>query len=102
MGARYSSVNTHLKIRQSRRDDLEALGYVLLLLIRDLPWRQKKGEKPEIKWRRILEEKKKYTPEALCEGLPSADARAFTEFFKHCRSLKYFDTPDYDYLVSLF
>ncbi|OIV89789.1 hypothetical protein TanjilG_32143 [Lupinus angustifolius] len=97
--ARYASVNTHLGVEQSRRDDLESLGYVLMYFLRgSLPWQGMKGGTKKQKYDKISE-KKMLTPiEVLCKSYPSE----FTSYFHYCRSLRFEDKPDYSYLKRLF
>ncbi|PNY13179.1 casein kinase i isoform delta-like protein [Trifolium pratense] len=59
---RYASVNTHRGDEQSRRDDLESLGYVLMYFLRGRrPWQGMKGETKE-KRLNMIGYMKMYTP----------------------------------------
>lgn len=65
--ARYASVNTHLGIEQSRRDDLESLGYILLYFLRgQLPWMNQPGLTSKEKYDNITKVKKNTKEETLC------------------------------------
>ncbi|TVU15243.1 hypothetical protein EJB05_38753 [Eragrostis curvula] len=97
--ARYASVNTHLGVEQSRRDDLESLGYVLMYFLRgSLPWQGLKAGTKKQKYDRISEKKMLTPVEVLCKSYPSE----FTTYFHYCRSLRFEDKPDYSYLKRLF
>jgi len=97
--ARYASINTHMGIEQSRRDDLESLGYVLMYFLRgSLPWQGLKANTKQQKYERILERKISTSTEMLCKGFPAE----FRSYFEHVRSLRFDDRPDYDYLKRLF
>ncbi|KAJ2910509.1 serine/threonine protein kinase [Coemansia aciculifera] len=97
--ARYASVNTHLGIEQSRRDDLESLGYVLMYFLRgSLPWQGLKAGTKKQKYDRIMEKKMSTSTDELCRGFPTE----FAVYLNYTRSLRFDDKPDYTYLKRLF
>lgn len=56
---------------QSRRDDLESLGYVLMYFnLGSLPWQGLKAATKRQKYERISEKKMSTPIEVLCKGYP--------------------------------
>lgn len=97
--ARYASINAHLGIEQSRRDDMESLGYVLMYFNRgSLPWQNLKAANKKQKYERISEKKMSTPIEVLCKGFPAE----FAMYQNYCRGLRFDEAPDYMYMRQLF
>lgn len=97
--ARYASLFTHMGAEQSRRDDLECLGYSMVYLLNgELPWQGTQAENRQEKYHIIKEKKTSIKLEELCKGLPIE----FVRYIRYCRSLKFEDRPDYAQLKKLF
>lgn len=97
--ARYASINAHLGIEQSRRDDLESLGYVLMYFNRtSLPWQGMKAMTKKQKYEKISEKKMSTPVEVLCKSVPAE----FAMYLNYARGLRFDEPPDYVYLRQLF
>ena len=98
---KFLSVNGNNGYEQSRRDDLESLGYLLVFLFKNgLPWVNKETAKIDNKMKRYKEVykiKKTISAEKLCQGLPDE----FAKYIKYCRNLEFEQDPNYDYLRNL-
>ena len=97
--ARYASINALNGYTQSRRDDLEAVGYVLAyFLLGKLPWQGMLNKNKDERYKKIMEIKRDTDPHDLCKGLPSE----FEKYISYTRSLEYEQDPDYNMLKQLF
>ena len=98
---RYLSINGNRRYEQSRRDDLESLGYMLIYIATGkLPWLNEENLNINIvkKYMLIYNIKKQLSTEKLCEGLPEK----MIKYMDYCKGLYFEQDPDYDYLQSLF
>ena len=90
--ARYASINSLSGVEQSRRDDMESLGYIWFYLLRgSLPWMNVQTGNLQQKYDKICSIKKSTAPESLCNGLPTE----FASYLTMVRKLKFDEKPDY-------
>ena len=93
--ARYASIHALEGYEQSRRDDMESVGYIMAYLLRGgLPWQGLKLKSKENKYKNILEKKKEISSQELFKGFPNE----FPEILDYIKKLEYTEEPEYEML----
>jgi len=96
---KYASINTHFGIQQSRRDDLESLGFTLVLFaLGKLPWHGIRAHTRKALNNKIMQMKIKTPVDILCKSLPAE----FTTYINYSRALSFDEKPEYNLLRRLF
>ena len=95
----FMSTNVVNGNEQSRKDDLESLGYMyIFLLTGELPWSRIKATTIDDMIEKIIDIKEKTSIEDLCKNIPNE----MYLYLKYVRNLIFDQKPDYDYLKNLF
>jgi len=96
---RYASINALRGIEQSKKDDLESIGYVLVYFLKgSLPWQSINIKNKSEKLKKILVLKIETSSSDLCNGLP----KEFELYLDYCKNLDLEIEPDYNMLKNLF
>ena len=97
--SRYASIYAMAGNEQSRRDDIESIGYMIIFFMKKkLPWQGIKGNSYKECYHKLYLMKKNIKLEDLCKGLP----HEMIDYMKNARSLTFEQKPDYKYLKNLF
>lgn len=97
--ARYASIAAHKHYEQSRKDDLESLGYILVYLYKGkLPWQSIISKDKNERYKLIGENKEKISAEELCSSMP----REFCIYLKYVKNLDFDEKPHYSALKKMF
>jgi hypothetical protein len=97
----FISINGNKGYEQSRRDDLESLGYMLIYLANgNIPWVNitKLNINIHKRFFLIYKMKNSISTETLCKRLP----KEMATYINYCKKLYFEQDPDYNYLKSLF
>ena len=96
----FCSINSILAYQPSRRDDLESLGYLLIYLVKGLPWdiRNCYNNNLNESLKKLLYIKRNISMETLCKELPME----IYEYMRNVKNLKFEEKPNYTYLNNLF
>lgn len=91
---RFCSINTQIGLESSRRDDMEAVVYMMIYMAhRRLPWMGLRARGGKAKKTRLILKKKQATPVAeLCRDMPASVGR----MLRHVRQLRFKERPAYE------
>jgi len=97
----FCSINAHLGLQQSPRDDIEAIGYLLVYLLKGtLPWAQlelTEEENDSIREIRVKESKIKVPVKTICSECPME----LSMLIDYGRALRFHEQPNHAYLRKM-
>ena len=94
---KFSSLNSHLGVRQSRKDDLESLMYTLIYFYKGkLPWQDIKAKEEKERAKKVKEMKYKISSYELCKGMPNE----IEKMMSYIKNINFDEFPNYNRLIN--
>lgn len=95
----FSSIWSHLGSEQSRRDDLDSIGFMMIYFLKgNLPWQNVKAKTKKEMINIITEKKLSISPMELCKDIPFEEC---LKIIHYIRGLQFEEIPQYDFIHKL-
>lgn len=95
----FSSIWSHLGAEQSRRDDLDSIGLMMIYFLKgNLPWQNIKAKTKKEIINIIAEKKLSISPMELCKDIPFEEC---LKIIHYIRGLQFEETPQYDFIKKM-